>query len=418
MSIPLFNIIVHGVRTDFDPSKVKAQFSKMFRLEAPHVERVFAATPILLRRNIPEDFADSLVKRLLAIGVAAEKLQVNASHFVSKAIRYQDQGEVSSDASSMHQAVDFLYDAHTRRIPFIFTGSGFSYCKLWFINLLVCIISVGILYPWARMRSLSYLYQHTYIDTINFQYEANSRRIYFIQFLLVVYLVLLGFSFFYSSIYFVIALIVFVCGFPYYHFKSNELGYGNFLFCDFGVKPKATLRETYILILAWPMLFFLTAGLLVPYLAFKSHYALLHKKLIGQYEITFSANLNQYLPLLNSLLIAELFISVCIYWRQYFPEYVQAIIVTGIVLCLLIHWRVVLENLRWNNLNSTLGYFKSSWSFSSYGTLMLQNLLFCLLTCGLYWPWAKINTAKYRATHLAFFANQRFAKWQKAFHKV
>jgi uncharacterized membrane protein YjgN (DUF898 family) len=417
MSAPLFNIIVHGIQAGFDPSKVKAQFSKMFRLEAAQVERVFAATPILLRRNIPEDFANSLVKRLLAIGVAAEKSHVTHFPVLSKAIHHQDRGDVSSDASPMHQSVDFLYGADIRRIPFIFTGSGFSYCKLWLISVLVCMVSVGILYPWARARSLSYLYQHTYFNDINFQCHANSKRIYFLQFLLVTCMALLGVSFLYSSIYFVIALIVFVCAFPYYQFKCNELQYGKFLFCGFGIRPDTTLKDTYITRLVWPVLFFLTAGFLIPYLAFNNHYARLQKKIIDKYEFTFSANPKQYFPLLRSLLIMELLISACVYWRQHFSVYILFAIILGAILCVLIHWRVVLENMRWNNLNSAVGYFKCSWNFSSYGTVVLQNLIFCILTLGLYWPWAKINIAKYKATHLAFFANQRFDKWQKELHK-
>jgi uncharacterized membrane protein YjgN (DUF898 family) len=37
-----------------------------------------------------------------------------------------------------------------------------------------------------------------------------------------------------------------------------------------------------------------------------------------------------------------------------------------------------------------------------------------LLTAGLYWPWAKVRSAEYKAQHLAFFANQRFKKWKKS----
>ncbi|RYY73987.1 MAG: DUF898 family protein [Gammaproteobacteria bacterium] len=422
MADGLFNLVVCGFLKNVDPAEVKAKFSKMFRLEAAHVERVFNATPIILRRNIPEDFANSLVKRLSAIGVSVQKVNVetapllsNAS--VSKAIYYKDSGETSSDASAMHQPVDFFYAAHERRIPFIFTGDGLAYCKLWLINLLVCTLSVGILYPWAKTRSLSYLCQHMCFDNINFRCVENSKKIYYLHCTLLAFVVALAASFLYSFVYFLTAIIVFVGLFPYYQYKCNQLQYGQFLFCDLDVRPSASLRDTYFSALVWPLLAVLTFGILVPYAAYRIHCSRLQKKYIGNCEFKFLTSPEKYRRLLPSLLVAELIIIGCVCWRTVIPAFYNAPIVLSAIFLVFIHWRVTLEKLRWNNLVSPIGYFLCSWSFISYGKLILQNSFISLITFGLYWPWVKINVTRYKAQHLAFFANPGFSKWQKALNK-
>ena len=92
--------------------------------------------------------------RLFAIGVVAGRRLIEP--FVSKAVPLQDAGATSFEASSKYQPLDFLHGEHLRRIPFVFADSGAGHCKVWLVNLLVCLLSAGILYPWAQVRSLRY----------------------------------------------------------------------------------------------------------------------------------------------------------------------------------------------------------------------------------------------------------------------
>ena len=415
MPPPLFNIVVSGIQEGVDPAKVKTRFSQMFRLEAAQVERVFKATPIVLRRNIPEDFANSLVNRLSAIGVSVQKLgtEVSSTISTSKAIYFQDHGEAASDASAMHQPVDFFYGINERRIPFLFEGNGFSYSKIWLINLVVCLMSAGILYPWARARSLSYIYEHTSFDNITFQCKPTSKKAYILQLGLVTAMAGLGVAFLYSLFYFFIGIVFFIGLFPYYLYKSYQLGERHFLFCGFGVRPSPGLREVYITRLLWPILTFLTAGVLAPYAAYITSMSLFHKKYLANCEFIFAPKLKNFWLLLPSVLMAHLVVVGCVYCQQLFSVYVLGVIAFVSVLASFFYWQVNLQNLRWNNVSCPWGYFVSSWRLESYGALMLQNILFCVITFGCYWPWAKINTLKYKSNHLAFFSNQGFGKWRK-----
>ena len=42
-----------------------------------------------------------------------------------------------------------------------FTGSGGEYFKIWIVNLLLTIVTLGIYSAWAKVRRNEYFYRHT-----------------------------------------------------------------------------------------------------------------------------------------------------------------------------------------------------------------------------------------------------------------
>ncbi len=51
--------------------------------------------------------------------------------------------------------------AHTGRYPVQFTGSGSEYFRIWIVNLLLTLLTLGLYYPWAKVRKLKYFYSNT-----------------------------------------------------------------------------------------------------------------------------------------------------------------------------------------------------------------------------------------------------------------
>ena len=410
MSAPQFDIVFRGVRKGFDPSLVKAQFAALFKLDFARVERIFKSTRVTLKNNANQRLADIFVARLFAIGVVSDKHLIEP--LVSKAIPLQDAGATSSEASSMHQPVDFLYGEHTRRIPFVFAGSGVGYCKIWLVNLLVCLLSAGILYPWAQVRSLRYFYQYTQLDNAAFNYSSNPQKIYLAQFALAVYFIALGYAFFYAPFYFLMGLLGLVALLPFYWFKSTAFQSEHTSYCHISFRQAATLGNSYRVFLVGPLVALLSAGLLAPYAIFKIQEYRARAQAIGSDKFEFCARLKNYWRLLPPLLFAEGVTFACVYWNSYLPFWLSVAMLSSIWLRVFLRWRVTLMNLQWNGTASKFGYFVSSWDFPSYRTLVLHNILFCVCTLGFYWPWARVRSAHFKASHLAFFANQRFKKWQ------
>ena len=54
--------------------------------------------------------------------------------------------------------------ARTFALPIQFTGSGSEYFRIWIVNLLLIIVTLGIYFPWAKVRRLRYFHGNTLVD--------------------------------------------------------------------------------------------------------------------------------------------------------------------------------------------------------------------------------------------------------------
>ena len=64
-----------------------------------------------------------------------------------------------------------------------FTGSGSEYFKIWIVNILLTIITLGFYYPWAKVRNRRYFYANSTLSDRNFEYHATGKQL-FIGFLI------------------------------------------------------------------------------------------------------------------------------------------------------------------------------------------------------------------------------------------
>lgn len=63
-------------------------------------------------------------------------------------------------------------DAH----PLEFTGSGGEYFRVWIVNVLLTILTLGFYTPWARRRTAQYFYGHTLVAGSPLEFTAQQRR--------------------------------------------------------------------------------------------------------------------------------------------------------------------------------------------------------------------------------------------------
>lgn len=60
---------------------------------------------------------------------------------------------------------------------FEFTGSGWEYFRIWIVNLLLSIVTLGIYSPWAKVRRLQYFYRNTRLDGGSFDFHGTPQAI-------------------------------------------------------------------------------------------------------------------------------------------------------------------------------------------------------------------------------------------------
>lgn len=59
-----------------------------------------------------------------------------------------------------------------------FEGSGFEYFKIWIVNVLLTIVTIGLYYPWAKVRNHRYFYANSTLEGRNFEYHATGKQLF------------------------------------------------------------------------------------------------------------------------------------------------------------------------------------------------------------------------------------------------
>jgi uncharacterized membrane protein YjgN (DUF898 family) len=61
----------------------------------------------------------------------------------------------------------------TRELPLEFRATGAEYFRIWIVNLLLTIVTLGIYSAWAKVRRLRYFYGSTSLDGTSFEYHGK-----------------------------------------------------------------------------------------------------------------------------------------------------------------------------------------------------------------------------------------------------
>jgi uncharacterized membrane protein YjgN (DUF898 family) len=61
--------------------------------------------------------------------------------------------------------------------PFEFTGSGRGYFRVWIVNVVLTILTLGVFSAWAKVRRLQYFHRHTRLAGAGFDFHGPARAI-------------------------------------------------------------------------------------------------------------------------------------------------------------------------------------------------------------------------------------------------
>ncbi len=76
------------------------------------------------------------------------------------------------DAAGTSSFISQSIEAH----PLEFTGRGGEYFRVWIVNVLLSIITLGFYTPWARRRTAQYFYGHTLVANSPLEFTAQQRK--------------------------------------------------------------------------------------------------------------------------------------------------------------------------------------------------------------------------------------------------
>lgn len=329
--------------------------------------------------------------------------------------------------------------------PFEFTGKGGEFFAIWIVNVALTILTLGIYSAWAKVRTHQYFYGNTMLDGASFRYTANpvqilkGRIIAFIVFMLyyasstmspfiaggaLIVLMLLVPAFMVMSMafrlrnsvyrnvrfnfdknfkqaYIVFAIPVVITGI--YIFAAGQLQGALIEDPESKFFPIASLVMFVLMILMFPWWEYMI-----------THFKIVHAK-YGMSDFKFSASTKNYYVMYLKMygLMILVFAAMGVSFAVLIPMLssgdepsAMASVIPVIVILLMFpaymwmfaYIQAKRTNLVYNNLDISGNKVQSELKVGYLLYLYITNTLAMMVTFGLLMPWAKVRTARYRAS--------------------
>lgn len=339
--------------------------------------------------------------------------------------------------------------ADFQRLNIRFTGTGSEYFRIWIVNLLLLLVTLGLYWPWAKVRRLRYFWGNTLVDGDPLGFHGDPRQMFKGWLLVGVLFGLYNWAGSFSALAGGLAFLALAALWPALWRSSMCFRMANTSWRGLRMRFLGNVRDAYLaflppFLMATPF-FFLAArgeepaqataagwqagvvlstlaliGVSLPWSLWRMkayqhrHYAL------GALQTDFRASLKAFYALalkpLLLILIVVLAMGVLVWagvyagaagggrsptWLRWGPVLVLlfwGLLVYGITPW----WTARLQNLVWSKTGNPQLRFVSRLSFRRLFWLSVKNGLLIVVTLGLYWPFAAVAKARLRleAVHI------------------
>jgi uncharacterized membrane protein YjgN (DUF898 family) len=412
-----YDVIYRGkILRGFDFESAKQNLVNMFSLSSEKAEKILRSRRMVLKKNVDESTAKKFGTALKKAGldVALTKVlsqEATPAHTVKKYGLTQGERKEGphADAKRIARELSTPKPPVTAKppssIPFEFHGKGSEYCKIWLVNVILSIVTLGIYSPWAKVRRKQYFYGSTHVQGASFQYLANPVKILKGRVIVVGLLVVQSIaSDFLPVVGFILGLAILII-FPWLVVRSLAFNARNSAVRNIRFGFDGTVGEAAKVYVLWPFLAVLTFGILFPYVYFHQKKFIVQNSSYGTTGFTFTATANEYYGLVFSALIPIVIgIAVVVATGSLFPP-VAFLMGLVVYLYLFALFSVKTTNLLYNSSQLALHRLKANLRIKEYMALVLTNSIGIALTMGLFHPWAKVRTLRYKLEHLTLVAS-------------
>lgn len=319
-----------------------------------------------------------------------------------------------------------------QRLDFSFHGQGGEYFRIWIVNLLLSIVTLGIYSAWAKVRNLRYFYGNTELAGARFDFHGKPIAILIGRLItlacLVAYIVL-------SEVQPVIGLLLFfvlMLFSPWMVVRSLKFRLGNTSYRNLRFGFDGTVAEAYKYLLFVPLLLIPSFGLAFPFVQQRITRFLISNIRYGQARLKTDADAGDFyivyglafaVVIALGVLVGILAASVFAVFMAQFQELAvarNAISLTAILLlaagaliylAILVSFslvgqvmRTMLQQRVWSKAALNEHQFDSSMGFGDAVKLHLGNLALLVVTLGIGWAWVKVRTARFRIDNLTLHA--------------
>ncbi len=313
-----------------------------------------------------------------------------------------------------------------RTIPFEFHATGGEYFRIWIVNLLLTIVTLGIYSAWAKVRRLRYFYGNTRLDQTVFEYHGRP-----IQILKGRLIASGAYAVFYVAAqikpWAAIAFLPLAAfGVPWIIMRSRRFQMHVTSYRGLRFRFTGSYGEALRAYVGWPLLSVLTLGFLLPrsiweqvhYLLSKSHYGTEQARFTTARSVFYRfyyATMGLGVGLVAAAIFVFAFIRVVAKTVDSNDESALGdmtattgipFFVVFVLLGLLVmaYYQKSYLNASFNGLELGPHRVESSLQTGPLFVLYLTNFVLIMLTVGLYSPWAKVRQMQYQLSQLRVVA--------------
>jgi len=308
----------------------------------------------------------------------------------------------------------------TQEQRFNFTGTGAEYFRIWIVNLFLSILTLGIFSAWAKVRRMQYFYRNTRLGDSTFDYHGSPIAILKGRLIAVALFAAYSIAIKYRpmlglGIGLAIALIM-----PYLLVTSFRFRLYNSSYRGLRFGFAGSVNSAYGVFLALPIISVLTLYLFAPFNHQRIKAYQHNNSRFGQSSFTFNAGVGSFYKIYFFAFLQFLLMFTLFAFGAYSlfkgglantgktdPQSALMVVMGVYALMIIAGLLIVpyfisrIQNLVWNSTQLGRNRFSSSMTARGLAWIYFSNLVFTILTLGLFKPFAAIRLARYKIEHMA-----------------
>ena len=315
--------------------------------------------------------------------------------------------------------------------PFTFHGNGSDYFRIWIVNLLFSILTLGIYSAWAKVRTKRYFYGNTELAGDRFEYLADPIAILKGRLIGVALLAVYTVAGFISSEVSVVAVVALTLLLPFVFVQALRFNAVNSAWRGVRFGFDGQVAPAYLTYLLLPLLGVLTLGLAFPWALYKINRFQIDNHRFGETSSRATAgpggfygialiSLAAFISLLFVSLVAIGIYFVTAFPSGFFESFFSALensdgdvvavpdfsflfmaiflIYLGFLLLFFVAgllYEALRFRLVFNNIELADNKLRNNLSAGGYYWILLSNMLLTIVTLGFFTPWARVRRARY-----------------------
>lgn len=303
---------------------------------------------------------------------------------------------------------------------FEFHGTAGEYFKIWIVNTLLSIISLGLYSPWAKVRNKRYFYNNTLLMNTPFDYLADPHKILKGRLLALGIILIYSLFSMLSPVFEGLLFLVFLFMLPWIIIQALKFNLYNSAYRNIRFYFDSDYLTAFKIFILFPILIPLTLGLAYPAFVRARKKFVIDHSAYGVNTFSMSASLGQiyavYLFAAGMVLLAGLLLMTVSYLEQGLflslgasaglitsPISVFILMLFGIAIYGFIY--TATSNLFINQTQLRQFRFESSLKTPIICWIYITNALAIIFSFGLLIPWAMIRSTRYRLSCLSLICS-------------